>query len=452
MDVENLTSNNINNILEKCIPKRIQKSNVLIFGADNFGEDYNRISKDIPLYFGLSFIDEYLHKWFGKEFDWNINLHEMIDKIMKLRNNEKFDIILFDRGTLHHFTHYEIINYFKLIDISNILLSETGSLIVGPFNQIRNLEYDDKYYDNNLEALQNIFSDSFQNDSIKFIDVTLLYPNIFKETYLTDLYMVLKPLSKSQKFNYIIDNYFIPTIESKINDFDYSKLNNDSFYPTAFLYDVIQKYNLFQEINIQNPVSKYYKLGILNESNILLTVSKTAFEIRFVNDDYDIYNINSNYFGISRDVTKQMYMYGLKSNGNGSSPNGSSMNKTIMKIGELLKISRIYISDSASVYCYWNNTININHFSILRILSGKKTFYESTMNGYFYNKQLAEDEKQILIDSISLNDKNYVKSYINKSDQENQNCDKLNNIIIKCLKLLPSQPNIFKYVATPYIK
>jgi len=69
-----------------------------------------------------------------------------------------------------------------------------------------------------------------------------------------------------------------------------------------------------------------------------------------------------------------MYIYGVKANGEGPKISGNVFNKAALDICREMHIPQLFISDSAGIPCYWNENIELKHFSVLRVMVGKPTF------------------------------------------------------------------------------
>ena len=151
-----------------------------------------------------------------------------------------------------------------------------------------------------------------------------------------------------------------------------------------------------------------------------------------------------------------MYVYGVKANGEGPPVSGTNLNKIMMLVCEAMHIPQVYISDSAGIRCHWNKDIELEHFSILRVIAGKPTFYES-LKGDFFDVAKAQEEKTRIQSLVTPAEKALVEHYMNSltnSSKEPGDCEALNTIIHRVYTDLKTfrggKPELFRYVATPY--
>jgi len=193
--------------------------------------------------------------------------------------------------------------------------------------------------------------------------------------------------------------------------------------------------------------TKTYTIGLPFNNIMIIEIIPKGIAIYFKNKRNPD---GKNNISISFDNSKEKYMYGIKSN---QHPilSGNFLNRLMFDIAHHMKIREVYISDAASVLCNWSSLTEILHFSILRVLADKPTFYES-LPGHFVNPEEAEREKHIIQAEITPDEKGYIKHYLKflkDSIDTGKDCDKINEIIRKALSRLPSKPELFKYIMTP---
>ena len=120
-----------------------------------------------------------------------------------------------------------------------------------------------------------------------------------------------------------------------------------------------------------------------------------------------------------------------------------------------MHITQLYISDNASIKCYWDETIELQHFSILRVMVGKPIFYAS-LPGHFYEEEKVKEEIKKIQESINTEEREYILHYLTSLTNkfkisEGDDCKKIKKIIEKGKLVLGAKPEIFRYIATPYI-
>ena len=254
--------------------------------------------------------------------------------------------------------------------------------------------------------------------------------------------------------------------------------NNILWKPTKHLF---KKYELdlpegtIEEKN-NNGNSKNYLINLDEDDKFKINIElyETSFRLEII--DKNNLSGQKNYFAFSKDNNKKMYIYGVIANQKGVFVSGTVLNQSAMKIAKAMKIPELYIGDSAGIKCAGDNTIELNHFSLLRIISDKETFYQSTMKpGYFYflkdknpedKQKLIEEEKQKILNKLKPEDIIFVKEYMSNikepSNIKSEDCSKLNCIIekidgsspeSKCSLKNPTKYNseLLKYVAQPIL-
>lgn len=257
---------------------------------------------------------------------------------------------------------------------------------------------------------------------------------------------------KSSIFIQIISQKLLPLINELFQD--YIDEPDNFLKPTNHLCTKLLNTNLEK---LEEGYNTVYRIDIIPDTNyqIILTINKNSFSLLIVSIDNFENTPEINNISVSPQRDIKMYIYGVKANGIGPKIKGNVLNSTAFEICKAMHIPELYISDSAGVKCYWDERIELEHFSILRVMVGKPTFYES-LNGHFFNVEKAMEEKERIQTSITEEEKQYILYYLSclqnnkKIDSEKDNCNKINEIIKRGLLLLPEKPEIFRYVATPY--
>lgn len=268
----------------------------------------------------------------------------------------------------------------------------------------------------------------------------------------------------NRTFKEIVDEKLLPVIEEIFQGYDDSATcvaifgsdpTNYFLAPTAYLYrslygefDGEQSYGL-------NLISEgrelYFDIGNLDENyKIVLSISETNLSLLVLPvsfNDPDELPLASN-IAISPDRPKKMYVYGVKANGPGPRMQGNQLNASAMDIFKAMHIPEVYINDGAGVACFWDNSIELQHFSILRVMVGKLPFYAS-LKGHYFDEVKAREEIAEIQAIVSEEEKAYINHYLERTPrQEGDNCERINAIIEKGMER-PHQ-EILKYVATPY--
>lgn len=227
--------------------------------------------------------------------------------------------------------------------------------------------------------------------------------------------------------------------------------------------------------NNGNLINYLINLDGDDKFKINIELYETSFRLEII--DKKLSSTSHNSFAFSKDNDKKMYMYGVKANVQGVFVSGTVLNQSAMKIAKSMRIPELYIGDSAGIKCAGDNSIELNHFSLLRIINDQETFYQSTMKpGYFYflkditteeeKQRLFREEKQKLLDKLQQTDIDLVKKYMkNIKKPENiipTNCSELNCIIEKIVgshpeskcsvkNLIKYESELLKYVAQPLL-
>jgi hypothetical protein len=268
--------------------------------------------------------------------------------------------------------------------------------------------------------------------------------------------------SYSELFIMILRNKLLPVIDTVFKKYNDDDDPNNFLKPTNHLDTVLKNFKHGLSV-LQYGFNTIYKISDFVDSGyqIIMQINATTFTISIVPFDNIQNNVTNNYFGFSPERSKKMYIYSVKANGKGPKIKGNVLNQAVFFICKSMHIPQLYISDSASVQCYWNTYISLPHFSILRVMVGKPMFYEA-LTGHFYNQCRALKEKQLIQESITSEEREYISRYLEdlkekkrehtiSSNDYNCSCDVLNRIIHKGLSVIDIHTaELFKYVATPY--
>jgi hypothetical protein len=269
-------------------------------------------------------------------------------------------------------------------------------------------------------------------------------------------------IDKSEEFIQIVNNKLLPIITKLFEQF----VPKDFIEPTRYL-DNKFKEEFGEESEKKHDIevleigfNSYYKIGKIGEEDdymIVIKLNQSCFTLSIVpNDQYDYNSQETNYIAFSPERKYNMYIYGVKANGDGPKISGNVFNKAAFDICKAMRIPELFISDSAGIPCYWNENIELKHFSILRVMVGKPTFYES-MPGHFLNP--VSEEKQFIYNAITEEERTIIKEYLNslkepKDPSKTDVCNQINAIIHKVSKDSSGNDKnleIYKYVATPYV-
>lgn len=275
-------------------------------------------------------------------------------------------------------------------------------------------------------------------------------------------------MDKSDQFNQIMNERLLPMITRMFSDFS----AKDFLEPTRHLdnkfkeqfgeSDEVPEYEKKTEGGIEvlgSDFNSYYKIADIGEDYmVIIKLNQNCFSLSIVpDDDYEHNTSETNYIAFSPERKKSMYIYGVKANGEGPKISGNTFNKAALDICREMHIPQLFISDSAGIPCYWNENIELKHFSVLRVMVGKPTFYES-MKGHFLNPEAAAKEKEAIYAAITEEERTIIKEYLNslknpKDPSKSGICDQINEIINKVAKDESGNNKkleIYDYVATPY--
>jgi len=190
---------------------------------------------------------------------------------------------------------------------------------------------------------------------------------------------------------------------------------------------------------------------IMDNFFVLLKLNTTCLTL-FISDETMDSSENSTYIGLSPDRKRQMYVYGVKSGSIGPRISGNILNRLMIEICKRMHIESVFISDGAGVGCYCDSNTEIQHFSVLRVLLGKPTFY-SSLPGNFEDPIKAHYEIKLLQNSISKHEKMILVEYMSKMTSQLtctlDLCAQVNGIISRLLLLLSPHPAFFNYIVKP---
>lgn len=206
-----------------------------------------------------------------------------------------------------------------------------------------------------------------------------------------------------------------------------------------------------------NSHNTIYKLGQFSEQDylVVMVINDNGFTIQFVPSNNIENTPTTTNISVSSNLKRKMYTYGIKANGLGPRVRGGDLNKATEEICNHMHIPQLFISDEAGISCYWDNSVELEHFSVLRVIAGNGTFYESSFRGHFYDEQAAMEDKEKIKFAISKSETAYVLHYLNSikkktAPRQGDNCQIINRIIRKAYRALDSSEAIFHYVAEPY--
>jgi hypothetical protein len=272
----------------------------------------------------------------------------------------------------------------------------------------------------------------------------------------------------------VIDDTFLPVlydIFSRFEDGDFSELpdrdanSKQLFFLDQQLKDPANRARYNRQIIPLSPKgdrNQIYQLRVEPRLafNIYLDINSVGMQIRFSKTEENDENVTQISFGLDRVLN--MYKYGVK---NGDIKiSGNSLNTFTFNICRAMKISQLYIGDNARIPCNYDATETIEHFSILRVICGKNTFYQ-TFPGHFLDTdaaaaeitmlRLPEAEGGLITDSERALMMQYMDSLktvntLSKSES-NLKCREINDIIERIYRMFGNgKPAILQYIATPY--
>ena len=268
-----------------------------------------------------------------------------------------------------------------------------------------------------------------------------------------------QPADNSEEFKRIISDNLLPIIHDIFKT--YVDDPSNFLKPTNYLNTKLKENNYENKYTdslrvLEKGFNSIYEVGQLVDSgfNVVITINPNSFLLTIVPLDNYQNDVRLNNLSFSPDRKLGMYIYGVKANGIGPKISGNVFNTVALDICKLMHISQLYISDSAGIKCYWDESIELQHFSILRVMVGKPTFYAS-LPGHFYNQDKAMEEMSRIQQSITSEERDYILHYLdslktNSKPTSDDDCKKIQDIIDKGIQVLGEKPEIFRYVAIPY--
>lgn len=226
--------------------------------------------------------------------------------------------------------------------------------------------------------------------------------------------------------------------------------HSDNLLETIF--DNVDEHPYFIEKyqpEVSNP--PYYKTYYLNNipgtaTYITLELRKKTISVNFYKDGIQL---GLNNIGLAWNSSKNMYIGGIRMKQKEPEifhVNGKLGMQMLILIANSVGIKHLYISDSAYVVCPFSNTeeIDIDYFSIARILAGKNGFYESFKGSLFREK--AHEAKDFIKSRATQDEKALCKLFVtcvktNDCPIDPTLCNELNKIIKRMKELLQEKFN-----------
>ena len=221
-----------------------------------------------------------------------------------------------------------------------------------------------------------------------------------------------------------------------------------------YLFDNILDNKYFKSIFLaENSAGhkKLFKLLSLDSSNdssndfFILQVTRRSLSLKFFNTSKDD-DIGNNNIGFSWQDSRNMYIGGIKTNEKNYTFSGTFGLEMMKNIMISLKMKSFFIDDAAHVSCPWDDKIDIEYFSIARIIAGKDGFYERLKNherlsGNFTYPEKAEQAKEFLRDpeKISQEEIDLCKRFADRKEGTSSECNKINEIIKESIKKLKEE-------------
>ena len=171
----------------------------------------------------------------------------------------------------------------------------------------------------------------------------------------------------------------MPLINELFTEYVDDLTNKDYLKPTTHFYNTINAKLKRKNSELEIQYNMYYELGEFpcGEYKIIIIYNKTNFQLYIIGSIVNFgkeSGINNTNISFSDARTHKMYIYGIKTNGIGAKISGNILNKYAFEICKSMYIPKLYISDSAGIKCHWDEKIELNHFSILRVIVGNPTF------------------------------------------------------------------------------
>lgn len=267
-------------------------------------------------------------------------------------------------------------------------------------------------------------------------------------------------MESESQFIQLISNDFLPKVAEIFQSFRPS--TDESFWaPTAHLSRKLESGEYFKIV--EPGFSSVYKIGDVGFGySLYLIINAFNLQLKITRDgDFYASDADSTYISISRQQSKGMYIAGLKTNTtHGPRISGKTMLDVMTKLGAAMQIPNIFISDAAGVKCFWDDSIEIEHFSIMRVIVGLLTFY-SFLPGHFYNEAQAERETHFLQSNATEETKIKIQDYLHAlktktSSHFPEGCNEINSIIKSSIHKCKTEFGsthlaVLEYVVTPLV-
>ena len=315
-----------------------------------------------------------------------------------------------------------------------------------------------------INALSNIYKNFITLDNYDSKqNLQLLFSNIMKEPYFEERLKSKNTTDTTKIFN-LTD---LPTIDfNDSNPTEYIFSQQDSKkdilekHPMALTFlefgeDPDEVYRTIYQGLPPNPPSKEKMQGFLaltiDIDGININFRKYPFGSTGVLNDEETQKVNGNNLGFSWSVERDMYIGGIKANDNYYYIKGNEQIKLLKELCIACKLNKLFIDDAAQVYCNFGrdtiyppksgeSVIEIENFSIARILNGKDGFYEGALSGHYNEPEKAEKAKQFLRDvffkTLSPEEQQILRDFIKCAKEPcpqlpSSNCNILKSIINK---------------------
>jgi len=299
--------------------------------------------------------------------------------------------------------------------------------------------------------------------------------NTIYKTIILDNYNSKENLSilfdRIDSIEYFADRLVTPSDTSKVynlkdltqvvivkDEYEFTKQDSKEFildnHPSAIeLQGILDPDDIYENIAMSLPDSPSPKEELVQ---IFLALRLERGDIHIEFNSYpigktltsnNINTINNNNFGFSWSYKRNMYIGGIKSNDTGYFISGKASLLSLQKICEACKIDKLFIDDAAWVNCNFlkdfdskDEFIKIENFSLARILTGNKGYYESNLSGDYTESEKAKQAKEFLLNeftpTLSNTEKRVLHDYVKCSkepciDISYKDCIILNKIIDK---------------------
>jgi hypothetical protein len=233
--------------------------------------------------------------------------------------------------------------------------------------------------------------------------------------------------------NILLNKNFIPFIKNLVKNSNTNIRCNEIIY----IFNIFKNTKKFKIKRYYNNKT-IFKLGINigkynNTYDLIIILTQCTFSICFAfNGKFEQSNNNLNNITISsiRKFNEFVYILGIRmvnmEDKNGIRTSGKESINIILSIAKILKIKKIYLSDDADMNCFFNNSIKIKKISLLRLLCGKKGYYES-LGANYVNKEQVEKVKIFLKTNILPEHLHLCNKYL--ENRSKVNCVDINEII-----------------------